>query len=308
MAVTPMARRSAWPATTSASTRPSVRSTTARSRAAEARAGPPDSAAPRPRWPGGWATSAGTSRRPWSRCSSATPSSGSTSASCCSNRSCSESSSRICTSSRCSSSSIGRCRRRRGQPLVRSSPRVLAKLEERLADRTRQAVRGALARASRTGRPRPADIDWTRTIRANLRHFLPEHAHAHPRSAHRLRPPPAQPGERRHHRHRPERLDGRQRRPRLACSPACWPACRRCARPWSPSTPPSPTSRRCSPTPSTCCSASSSAAGPTSGVRWRTAAARDQPPTRNRAGPGQRPVRRRRARCASRRVSPSWLR
>ena len=54
--------------------------------------------------------------------------------------------------------------------------RVLAKLEEQLADRTRQAVRGALARASRTGRPRPADIDWTRTIRANLRHFLPERA------------------------------------------------------------------------------------------------------------------------------------
>jgi Mg-chelatase subunit ChlD len=54
--------------------------------------------------------------------------------------------------------------------------RVLAKLEEQLADHTRQAVRGALARASRTGRPRPADIDWTRTIRANLRHFLPERA------------------------------------------------------------------------------------------------------------------------------------
>ena len=31
------------------------------------------------------------------------------------------------------------------------------------------------ARASRTGRPRPADIDWPRTIRANLRHWLPEH-------------------------------------------------------------------------------------------------------------------------------------
>ena len=52
---------------------------------------------------------------------------------------------------------------------------VLAQLEARLADRTRQAVRGALARSSRTGRPRPADIDWPRTIRANLRHWLPEH-------------------------------------------------------------------------------------------------------------------------------------
>jgi len=52
---------------------------------------------------------------------------------------------------------------------------VLDQLQARLADRTRQAVRGALARASRTGRPRPADVDWLRTIRANLRHFLPEH-------------------------------------------------------------------------------------------------------------------------------------
>ncbi len=32
---------------------------------------------------------------------------------------------------------------------------VLAELEARLADRTRQAVRGALARSSRTGRPAP---------------------------------------------------------------------------------------------------------------------------------------------------------
>jgi hypothetical protein len=52
--------------------------------------------------------------------------------------------------------------------------KVLGQLEERLADRTRQAVRGALARASRTGRPRPADIDWARTIHANLRNWLPE--------------------------------------------------------------------------------------------------------------------------------------
>jgi Mg-chelatase subunit ChlD len=52
---------------------------------------------------------------------------------------------------------------------------VLGQLESRLADRTRQAVRGALARASRTGRPRPADIDWARTIRANLRNWLPQH-------------------------------------------------------------------------------------------------------------------------------------
>ncbi len=51
---------------------------------------------------------------------------------------------------------------------------VLAQLEARLTDRTRQAVRGALARASRTGRPRPNDVDWLRTIRVNLRHWLPD--------------------------------------------------------------------------------------------------------------------------------------
>jgi VWA domain containing CoxE-like protein len=52
---------------------------------------------------------------------------------------------------------------------------VLAEIEQRLTDQTRQAVRGALARASRTRRPRPGDIDWPHTIEANLRHWLPEH-------------------------------------------------------------------------------------------------------------------------------------
>ena len=52
---------------------------------------------------------------------------------------------------------------------------VLADLERQLTDRTRRAVRGALARATRTHRPRPGDIDWPRTIGANLRHWLPEH-------------------------------------------------------------------------------------------------------------------------------------
>jgi Mg-chelatase subunit ChlD len=53
---------------------------------------------------------------------------------------------------------------------------VTSDLERRLAQRTRSAVTGALNRASRTSRPkRPADIDWDRTIRANLRHYLPQH-------------------------------------------------------------------------------------------------------------------------------------
>ncbi|HEX2042075.1 MAG TPA: VWA domain-containing protein [Acidimicrobiales bacterium] len=52
---------------------------------------------------------------------------------------------------------------------------VVEQLERRLAQRTRQAVTGALDRASRTRRPRPADLDWNRTILANLRHYQPEH-------------------------------------------------------------------------------------------------------------------------------------
>lgn len=52
--------------------------------------------------------------------------------------------------------------------------KVLARLEERLAERTRTTVAGALHRADRTHRPRPRDIDWDRTIRANLRHYSPE--------------------------------------------------------------------------------------------------------------------------------------
>ncbi|WP_033294338.1 VWA domain-containing protein [Amycolatopsis jejuensis] len=52
--------------------------------------------------------------------------------------------------------------------------KVVTELEERLAERTRAAVRGALDRAARTQRPRGADVDWDRTIRRNLRHYSPE--------------------------------------------------------------------------------------------------------------------------------------
>jgi hypothetical protein len=51
--------------------------------------------------------------------------------------------------------------------------RVVAELELRLAERTRSAIRGALDRASRVRRPRHGDIDWDRTVRANLRHYSP---------------------------------------------------------------------------------------------------------------------------------------
>lgn len=51
---------------------------------------------------------------------------------------------------------------------------VLDRLERQFGDRTRAAVTGALSRSARTSHPRPADIDWPRTIQANLRHWLPE--------------------------------------------------------------------------------------------------------------------------------------
>ncbi|MFJ6070122.1 VWA domain-containing protein [Streptomyces sp. NPDC093065] len=53
--------------------------------------------------------------------------------------------------------------------------KVVEDLEERLATRTRAALTGALDRGARVGRPRHHDIDWNRTIAANLKHYLPEH-------------------------------------------------------------------------------------------------------------------------------------
>jgi Mg-chelatase subunit ChlD len=52
--------------------------------------------------------------------------------------------------------------------------RVVEDLERRLANPLRQAVIGSLNRASRTRRPRHGEIDWHRTIRANLKHYQPE--------------------------------------------------------------------------------------------------------------------------------------
>ncbi|MBS4099709.1 VWA domain-containing protein [Tsukamurella paurometabola] len=53
--------------------------------------------------------------------------------------------------------------------------RVVDEVERRIADRTRATVTGALNRASRTHRPRLRDVDWNRTIAANLKNYLPEH-------------------------------------------------------------------------------------------------------------------------------------
>jgi Mg-chelatase subunit ChlD len=51
---------------------------------------------------------------------------------------------------------------------------VVAEVERRIRDRTRAAVTGAVNRASRSRRPRPRDIDWNKTIAANLARYLPE--------------------------------------------------------------------------------------------------------------------------------------
>jgi Mg-chelatase subunit ChlD len=48
---------------------------------------------------------------------------------------------------------------------------VVDDLERRLAQALVQAVRGALSRATRSRRPRLPDIDWDRTIRANLTRY-----------------------------------------------------------------------------------------------------------------------------------------
>ena len=53
--------------------------------------------------------------------------------------------------------------------------KVVAELMERLERKTAEAIRGALDRSKRTFRPRFADIDWPRTIQANLRHYQAEH-------------------------------------------------------------------------------------------------------------------------------------
>ncbi|MER7912153.1 VWA domain-containing protein [Streptomyces sp. NPDC096068] len=53
--------------------------------------------------------------------------------------------------------------------------KVVDDLEGRLAARTRATLTGALDRSARTARPRHRDIDWDRTIRANLKNHLPEH-------------------------------------------------------------------------------------------------------------------------------------
>lgn len=62
--------------------------------------------------------------------------------------------------------------RERARTLVR---RVVDDIMRRVKLPTAQAVRGALRRSIRNLRPRPGEIDWGATIRANLRHYLPQY-------------------------------------------------------------------------------------------------------------------------------------
>ncbi|MGD0722050.1 MAG: VWA domain-containing protein [Roseiarcus sp.] len=51
--------------------------------------------------------------------------------------------------------------------------KVVADLMEKLGRRAAATIRGAVERSRRTRRPRPRDIDWPRTVGANLRHWQP---------------------------------------------------------------------------------------------------------------------------------------
>lgn len=50
--------------------------------------------------------------------------------------------------------------------------KVVEKLEKQLSTRTRATLTGALDRSAKVTRPRHHDIDWDRTIRANLKNYL----------------------------------------------------------------------------------------------------------------------------------------
>lgn len=71
--------------------------------------------------------------------------------------------------------SLNRAMPERSRETARAVVRkVVGELEKKLAARTRSTLKGALDRSARAHRPRHRDIDWDRTIRANLKNYLPE--------------------------------------------------------------------------------------------------------------------------------------
>jgi len=72
--------------------------------------------------------------------------------------------------------SLGRVLPARTKETARQVVRkVTEDLERRLASPLRQAVQGALARSVRNRRPKLREIDWNRTIKANLKNYQPEY-------------------------------------------------------------------------------------------------------------------------------------
>jgi hypothetical protein len=72
--------------------------------------------------------------------------------------------------------------------------KVVADVERRLREKTVNAVRGSINRATRTSRPRHNEIDWDRTIRLNLKNYqldrgiiIPERLVGHGRKRQALR-------------------------------------------------------------------------------------------------------------------------
>ncbi|MBI5916433.1 MAG: VWA domain-containing protein [Bacteroidetes bacterium] len=53
--------------------------------------------------------------------------------------------------------------------------KVVEELEKKLRNPLRQAIEGALSRSVRNPRPRLNEIDWSRTIRLNLKHYQPDY-------------------------------------------------------------------------------------------------------------------------------------
>ena len=52
--------------------------------------------------------------------------------------------------------------------------KVVEEIEKKLSNPLREAIQGALNRAVRNRRPKYNEIDWSQTIRANLKHYQPE--------------------------------------------------------------------------------------------------------------------------------------
>jgi Mg-chelatase subunit ChlD len=72
--------------------------------------------------------------------------------------------------------SLGRALPERTKDTARAVVRkVVEDLERRLANPLRQAVTGSLARSVRNRRPKLREINWDRTIRANLKHYQKEY-------------------------------------------------------------------------------------------------------------------------------------